>query len=104
MYEKGHGVPQDYAEAVKWYRLVAEKGYGNAQNYLGLLYAMGQGVPQNYSEAYVWYSITAASGNENGKINRETAAEGLTPEALAAAQQRAAKLFEEIEARKEAKD
>ena len=24
MYDNGYGVPQDYAEAVKWYRLAAE--------------------------------------------------------------------------------
>ena len=24
MYDKGRGVPQDYAEAMKWYRLAAE--------------------------------------------------------------------------------
>ena len=27
MYENGEGVPQDYKEAVKWYRLAAEQGY-----------------------------------------------------------------------------
>ena len=27
MYDNGEGVPQDYAEAVKWYRLAAEQGY-----------------------------------------------------------------------------
>ena len=26
MYEKGRGVPQDYAEAVKWYRKAAKRG------------------------------------------------------------------------------
>ncbi len=26
MYYKGHGVPQDYAEAVKWFRKAAEQG------------------------------------------------------------------------------
>ena len=31
MYDTGQGVPQDYAEAVKWYRLDAERGYASAQ-------------------------------------------------------------------------
>ena len=26
MYDQGEGVPQDYAEAVKWYRLAANRG------------------------------------------------------------------------------
>ena len=32
MYANGHGVPQDYTEAVKWYRLAAEQGNSGAQN------------------------------------------------------------------------
>ena len=37
MYEKGLGVSQNYAEAAKWYRLAADKGFGGAQNNLGVL-------------------------------------------------------------------
>jgi hypothetical protein len=37
MYEKGQGVPQDYKEAVKWYRLAAEQGYADAQTNLDAL-------------------------------------------------------------------
>ena len=46
MYAKGHGVPQSYAEAVKWYRLAAEQGFAMARANLGLIYKNGQGVPQ----------------------------------------------------------
>jgi len=35
-YDTGEGVPQDYAEAVKWYRLAAEQGYAAAQFNLGV--------------------------------------------------------------------
>ena len=31
MYEKGRGVRQDYAEAVKWFRQAAEQGHAVAQ-------------------------------------------------------------------------
>ena len=31
MYDKGQGVPQDYAEAVRWYRKAAVQGYAEAQ-------------------------------------------------------------------------
>jgi TPR repeat protein len=30
-YENGEGVPQDYKEAMKWYRLAIEQGLGIAQ-------------------------------------------------------------------------
>ncbi len=32
MYAKGLGVPQDYAEAVKWYRKAAEQGNASGRN------------------------------------------------------------------------
>jgi uncharacterized protein len=35
MYEDGEGVPQDYTEAVKWYRRAAEQGIVGAQYNLG---------------------------------------------------------------------
>jgi uncharacterized protein len=41
MYGNGNGVVQDYAEAVKWYRLAAEQGNAKAQNNLGVMYEYG---------------------------------------------------------------
>ncbi len=35
MYTLGFGVPQDYAEAMKWYRLAAEQGLAGGQYNLG---------------------------------------------------------------------
>ena len=37
MYDTGLGVPQDAAEAVRWFRLAAEQGHAEAQNNLGLM-------------------------------------------------------------------
>jgi len=45
------GVPLDYAEAIKWYRLAAEQGHTSAQYNLGNAYNNGEGVPQDYAEA-----------------------------------------------------
>ena len=69
MYAEGKGVPQDYQEAVKWYRLAAAQGYAPAQSSLGLAYEKGQGVPQDYQEAVKWYRIAAAQGNQFAQIN-----------------------------------
>ena len=44
MYRNGEGVPQDAAEAVRWFRLAADQGYADAQYNLGVLYAEGHGV------------------------------------------------------------
>ena len=35
MYANGEGVPEDDAEAVRWYRLAAEQGNANAQSISG---------------------------------------------------------------------
>src|SRR5258705_383003 len=62
MYEKGQGIPQDYAEALKWYRKAADQGLVEAQYQVGLVYANGQGIPQDYAEALKWYRKAAAQG------------------------------------------
>ena len=46
MYADGRGVPEDDAEAVRWYRLAADQGQSGAQLNLGVMYANGEGVPQ----------------------------------------------------------
>ena len=54
MYTKGQDVPQDYKEAVKWYRLAAKQGEADAQSDLGVVYENGEGVPQDYETALKW--------------------------------------------------
>ena len=44
MYQQGHGVPQDYVQAAKWFQRAAKHGQGDAQFCLGELYQHGQGV------------------------------------------------------------
>ena len=43
-YATGRGVPEDDAEAVRWYRMAAEQGHAGAQYALGFMYATGRGV------------------------------------------------------------
>lgn len=63
MYADGNGVPQDYGEAAKWYRLAAEQGHDEAQNNLGSLYYAGDGVSQHFGEAIKWYRLAAEQGD-----------------------------------------
>jgi uncharacterized protein len=84
MYEKGQGVPQDYAEAlkwyckaaeqgnakaVKWYRKSAEQGNAEAQFNLGVMYDERLGVPQDYAEAVKWYRKSAEQGFVEAQTN-----------------------------------
>ena len=84
MYYDGRGVPQDDAEAVKWYRKATEQGYAKAQNNLGLMYYNGEGVSQDYVQAHMWYNL-AASSSPPGKDrdiavkNRDIVAKKMPP-------------------------
>ena len=66
-YYYGRGVPQDFTEAVKWYRMAAEKGSADAQYNLGVCYRNGRGVPQDYSEAVKWYRMAAEQGDADAQ-------------------------------------
>ena len=61
-YDTGEGVPQDDAEAVRWWRLAADQGVAEAQYNLGVRYATGRGVPQDDAEAVRWYRLAADQG------------------------------------------
>jgi peptidoglycan hydrolase-like protein with peptidoglycan-binding domain len=65
-------VPQDDAEAVKWYRKAADQGSAAAQNHLGLMYDNGRGVPQDDAEAVKWYRKAADQGDARAQNNLGT--------------------------------
>ena len=68
-YDKGQGVPQDYAQAAAWYRKASDQGDADAQNNLGNAYGLGQGVPQDYAQAAAWYRKAAEQGNSVAQYN-----------------------------------
>ena len=59
MYDMGEGVPQDYKEAAKWYRLSAEQGNPVARFALAEMYKNGDGVPKDIQAAIKWYRLAA---------------------------------------------
>jgi TPR repeat protein len=70
MYASGRGVPQDLAEAVRWYRRAAEQGHGYAQFNLGRMYLDGAGVPQDHAEAVKWYRMAVEQGQGHAQRGR----------------------------------
>ena len=68
MYFHGQGVPQDYAEMVKWYRLAAEQGHAEALLMLAAMYSTGQGVAQDYAESARWYRLAAEQGYAEAQV------------------------------------
>ena len=67
MYERGLGVSQDYAEALRWYRKAADQGDADAEYNLGTMYRLGTGVSQDYVEAVKWYRMASNQDNANGQ-------------------------------------
>ena len=63
------GLPQSSAEAVRWYRLAADKGNEEALCFMGKLYETGDGVEQDFSEAMRWYLLAAERGNAGAMFN-----------------------------------
>jgi TPR repeat protein len=90
MYANGDGVPENDAEAVRWYRMAAEQGLATAQNNLGVMYNNGEGVAQNFARAYLWLNLAAAGSQGDDRAlfveHRDGAAANLSPADRAAAQ------------------
>jgi TPR repeat protein len=90
MYRKGQGVPQDYAEAAKWYRQPAAQGDAKAQLNLGIMYAKGRGVAHDDVQAYTWFDLAAANvttkpHHDKAVKARDTLAARMTPAQIAEA-------------------
>jgi TPR repeat protein len=66
-------VPQDFQEAVKWYRLAAAQGNEFAQFNLGVMYTKGRGVRQDFVRAYMWFNLaaTALSGDSGDTATKK---------------------------------
>lgn len=92
MYANSQGAPQDDVEAVRWYRLAADRGDAIAQYQFGLAYRDGEGVPQDDIQAHMWFNLAAsrstglvgwtARDRERAVQGRPAAASELTPAAL----------------------
>jgi hypothetical protein len=62
MYDLGHGVKQDYVEALHWYRKAADLNDADAQCSIGSMYYYGRGVQQDLGEAVRWFRRAADQG------------------------------------------
>ena len=69
MYQRGIGIPQDPAEALKWYRRAADDGYTFAQYNLGAMYQKGICIQQDSPEALKWYRRAAEQGVTEAQYN-----------------------------------
>ena len=94
MYERGIGVPENDAEAVKWYKKAADQGDADAQYNSGVMYFNGDGVPENHVRAYVWLSMAKTQGYENAKKAVEIVKNQMTKQQISEAQALATQCYE----------
>jgi TPR repeat protein len=62
-------VPQDFVEAVKWFRKAAEQGEAHSQYCLGVLLENGRGLAQDYAAAVRWYHKAVEQGHTKAQNN-----------------------------------
>jgi TPR repeat protein len=86
LYLDGHGVPQNPAEALSWFRRAAQQDYVPAQHNLGAMYGNGNGVKRDYIQAYKWLNICSARGNAGCTTQRDLIAKKLKAGQIAEAQ------------------
>jgi len=94
MYANGEGIPENDAEAVKWYRMAAEQGDADGQASLGFMYANGEGVPVNNVRAYMWWSLAKAQGHEKAATNLDIVKKGMNTAQIGKAQALATEWWE----------
>ena len=88
-YHDGQGVPQDDAQAVRWFQLAADRGNVAAQGALGAYYWRGRGVPADLLKAYFWSALAMAQGDEMSKSRIEGLSSQMTGAQISVARQQA---------------
>jgi putative methionine-R-sulfoxide reductase with GAF domain len=88
-YSTGDQVPQDYAQAARWFSLAAEQGNVAAQAMLSDCYWAGRGTTADPARAYFWSFLAQAGGDETSKSRIALFASRLTPDQVAAARKEA---------------
>ncbi len=67
LYNKGQGVTQNYAEALRWLKIAASLDSAIAMYNLGYMYMKGQGTQKNIDEAKRWYKAAASKGDKKSQ-------------------------------------
>jgi hypothetical protein len=88
-YHNGEGVPQDDAQAMRWFERAADQGYIDAQATMGAYYWAGRGVPKDLSKAYFWSVLALNQGDASMESRLQGLALQMTRAQVAAAQQQA---------------
>ena len=87
MYQWGHGLQVNMAEAERLYRLAAQQGLGQAQNNLAWFYWQGKGgLPVDFVSAYMWFNLAASQNVKDAASDRDKVATSMSSEQILEAQ------------------
>jgi TPR repeat protein len=99
LYAEGKLVPNDFAEATKWFSKAGEQGHGEALYFLGIIHVRGFDTSSDITQGYIWFCLAAKTGFESATEDCDHFAGELSPEELSEANIRINVLFEEIQLR-----
>ena len=88
-YHNGEGVPQDDAQAMRWFERAADQGYADAQATSGAYYWAGRGVPKDLVRAYFWSTLALHQGDSSMESRLQGLALQMTSAQVATAQAQA---------------
>ena len=63
----GHGVVQDYTQAIAWFKKAVALKDKDAMRHLAQMNDSGSGFPQDHAEALRWYHKAVDAGDEKSK-------------------------------------
>jgi hypothetical protein len=95
-------LPQDFVQAARWWRKVAEQGNPEAQFKLGNCYAKGTGVSKDEIEAYAYWSI-AGIISDDARVSLASLEKQMSAGKIAAGQKRTKELQKEFSTKMAAK-
>jgi TPR repeat protein len=64
-----NGIHQNYELAATHFRIAADQGLADAQNYLGIMNQNGQGIAIDHDQAIAWYRKAALQGHIRAQAN-----------------------------------
>jgi putative methionine-R-sulfoxide reductase with GAF domain len=88
-YHNGEGLPQDDAQAMRWFERAADQGYPDAQATSGAYYWAGRGVPKDLVKAYFWSTLALHQGDSSMESRLQGLALQMTTAQVATAQAQA---------------
>ena len=68
----GKSIPQNYGEALKWFRKAADQDLHNAQLMVGYIHFNGNGITEDHAQYYKRLKISERHGMDKERVDKIT--------------------------------